>query len=1359
MSEILHKDLLGEDIHELKITLTSAPPSSIPKFVGQGVYDIVNKKLYIAQGTALVTDWITTPIPPFLQFNDTRTVVWTSSQVGTQLSYEAQVAEADLILTASNITDFSQAVLDMPEIISLMTDQHTRLIMRTGSDAGGWSPVILNGLEIDEQAQKIRLTQNLSAIGNPTFNEVTLTVRTTTPILTITQSTDSAPASVFFNESAGMVVRGADGTSAAFTLQNDLGDDVLVNPVGSNNIVAPSLAAPISPGLVHADASGLLSTSKLVDADVSETAAIAGTKITPDFGSQDIQTTGSLLIDNIDSNNNHLSVLASNNNNTVNVGTGSGYNTINIGGPNSVVNIQGGIYSTPVEYVSSDKTIILNFGSSGLSGQDSGIEIQEEHSEVINISQVEWQSGNTVRLYAADTSDPIIGDYLRVSGFTNSKNNGTFKIADIVENSYFDVLNQNRTDATDDETTAATASHLTINGYIKVGPSRETWDLKSPAHLGVVSFWQQNSNNLTITSSGTSNVAVDFKTNLVVDQDLQKSASVEFSNINISSLTTGIAHVNSTGDISSSLIKNADVDGSAAIAGTKITPDFGVQNVSTQGDGTFKSVKVTGAEQVGGSTLFNSPTNGIVLRGHAGSASQFKFISETGTSLASFSDVGQVTFYNLTTKGVVKASNAGVLSSGLLINEDVDANAAIDGEKIVSASLLASGVVNTGPQSFAGAKTFNSNVTISTLNQNGVVHTNTDGLLSTSLIKNADVAPDANIDASKIANAPSGNTSSTLVQDAIDELDQEKVARAGDSLTGSLRFSNNTGIESEIASSVLNIGASVNTSTLNVGTGGFVSSINIGTGTSPTVINIGSTGDTVNITGTLNSVNVTDMEVSDKNITINKNGAISSADGAGLNIEEAGTITGYAKVANSRGSWEFKAPSRDGYIVLTPSVDNYFSEIVVPSITNNTIYTLPAATDTLVGRNSTDILTNKTLLSPSIDEIVPNNADGTIEVVSTAAIKVPTGSNTDRSAFTAENGMIRYNTFYNLFEGHSSGEWSPLSGNATIDQINQAAHGLSVGDAVYLNNNIYQKAIATASNTAQVVGVVSQVIDTNNFEIVLSGEIVKSGWGLIPGNAYYLSTSTAGELVITEPDVVGHVSAQIGVARTANALYVDIKRGVVVGDTNARTTLEVYNNTVTSILDVTGYTAFTLVGELNVVRSPSQSQRAQYTVEAVKNGSGVWQVQFTYVGDDISYSAVLPDWTVSGSLLVLTMPQVTDFVSASLTYSLNAPSIGASLTVNSNIVYTNYKSVSSAYTIDVLDSFVSASGGTSFGVTLPTAVGITGKTFIIKNSMNAGVLLTVNTTGSQTIDGSLSVVLSRYSSLHVISNGSGWEIF
>jgi len=122
---------------------------------------------------------------------------------------------------------------------------------------------------------------------------------------------------------------------------------------------------------------------------------------------------------------------------------------------------------------------------------------------------------------------------------------------------------------------------------------------------------------------------------------------------------------------------------------------------------------------------------------------------------------------------------------------------------------------------------------------------------------------------------------------------------------------------------------------------------------------------------------------------------------------------------------------------------------------------------------------------------------------------------------------------------------------------------------------------------------------------------------------------------------------------------------LVVGAANARTTITITNSAATSVVDVTNYNSLKLEGELNVNRSSGGNQRAYYTVEAAKNGAGTWQVSAGYTGDDILYTT-LPTWDVSGSYLQVTMPTVTNFSSASLTYSLNAPAVGASLPLQIN---------------------------------------------------------------------------------------------
>ena len=85
-----------------------------------------------------------------------------------------------------------------------------------------------------------------------------------------------------------------------------------------------------------------------------------------------------------------------------------------------------------------------------------------------------------------------------------------------------------------------------------------------------------------------------------------------------------------------------------------------------------------------------------------------------------------------------------------------------------------------------------------------------------------------------------------------------------------------------------------------------------------------------------------------------------------------------------------------------------------------------------------------------------------------------------------------------------------------------------------------------------------------------------------------------------------------------------------------------------------------------------------------------------------------------------------------------------------------YTAVTSTYTVLQADFVVDATSGT-FTVTLPTAAGITGKQFAIKNS-GTGVI-TVDGNGTETIDGSLTFILStKGESIWVVSDGANWKV-
>jgi len=88
----------------------------------------------------------------------------------------------------------------------------------------------------------------------------------------------------------------------------------------------------------------------------------------------------------------------------------------------------------------------------------------------------------------------------------------------------------------------------------------------------------------------------------------------------------------------------------------------------------------------------------------------------------------------------------------------------------------------------------------------------------------------------------------------------------------------------------------------------------------------------------------------------------------------------------------------------------------------------------------------------------------------------------------------------------------------------------------------------------------------------------------------------------------------------------------------------------------------------------------------------------------------------------------------------------------------SYREISgTTYTFTATDYCVDVTSGSS-AVTLPTAVSIAGRVYILKNSGTGTV--PINTTSSQTIDGVASGVLTliQLDSLTVMSNGANWII-
>lgn len=175
----------------------------------------------------------------------------------------------------------------------------------------------------------------------------------------------------------------------------------------------------------------------------------------------------------------------------------------------------------------------------------------------------------------------------------------------------------------------------------------------------------------------------------------------------------------------------------------------------------------------------------------------------------------------------------------------------------------------------------------------------------------------------------------------------------------------------------LNLGTSL-ASTINMGTAAGTQIINIGTGSGVTSINLGGAGDTVNVAGTLTYINTTNLTVTDKLITLNKGGLVSSGDACGLEVEENNLPEGFLKVGNVRNSWLLKAPGRPGTFSFTPG-DSAFNSEIRSTATAARSFTLPDTSGTLaltsdiasaVGGLSLNGINDVTIASPATGELL-----------------------------------------------------------------------------------------------------------------------------------------------------------------------------------------------------------------------------------------------------------------------------------------------------------------------------------------------------------------------------------------------------
>ncbi len=112
--------------------------------------------------------------------------------------------------------------------------------------------------------------------------------------------------------------------------------------------------------------------------------------------------------------------------------------------------------------------------------------------------------------------------------------------------------------------------------------------------------------------------------------------------------------------------------------------------------------------------------------------------------------------------------------------------------------------------------------------------------------------------------------------------------------------------------------------------------------------------------------------------------------------------------------------------------------------------------------------------------------------------------------------------------------------------VNQSTHGLSVGNLVYCSgSSTYAKATADTAAHAEVIGIVSAVADTDNFTLLVSGQIDTLS-SLTAATVYFLDPSTAGAYTSTAPTTVGQINKPVFISTsTTEAVFIN-QRGQTV---------------------------------------------------------------------------------------------------------------------------------------------------------------------------------------------------------------------